>query len=148
MDDAPVLPPVRRRKKKKKLSASEEVVQGVKELLAPAKAWLPRLAVCVAVFAAVIAGIAMFAPGGVIIAARVLMATGSLMILLGFGIGAYGACSEGFIQGFLYLVIPCYCAYYFVTRWDDLWIWFACMTAGVGLASLGIEMTQWGAAAG
>jgi hypothetical protein len=30
-----------------------------------------------------------------------------------------------------------------LTRWDDLWIWFACMTGGVGLASLGIEMVRW-----
>ena len=31
-----------------------------------------------------------------------------------------------------------------VTRWDDLWPWFACSTAGVALISLGTEMLRWG----
>lgn len=93
--------------------------------------------------ALVLAGIALFASHGEIIVAWVLMALGCAMILLGFAVGAYGAFSEDFLYGFLYVVIPCYSAYYMVTRWDDLWIWFACMTGGVGLASLGVEMTRW-----
>lgn len=93
--------------------------------------------------ALVLAGIALFAPHGVLVVAWVLMALGCAMILLGYAVGAYGAFSEDFLYGFLYVVIPCYSAYYMVTRWDDLWIWFACMTAGVGLASLGVEMTRW-----
>lgn len=91
----------------------------------------------------VLAGIALFAPHGVLVVSWVLMALGCAMILVGFAVGAFGAFSEDFLYGFLYVVIPCYAAYYMVTRWDDLWIWFACMTAGVGLASLGIEMTRW-----
>lgn len=93
--------------------------------------------------ALILAGIALFAPHGVILVAWVLMALGCAMILLGYAVGAYGAFSEDFLYGFLYIVIPFYTAYYMVTRWDDLWIWFACMTAGVGLASLGVEMTRW-----
>ncbi len=93
--------------------------------------------------AVILAGIALFAPHGVIVVAWVLMGLGCAMILVGYAVGAYGAFSEDFLYGFLYVVIPCYAAYYMVTRWDDLWIWFACMTAGVGLASLGVEMTRW-----
>ena len=72
------------------------------------------------------------------------MAIGCAMILVGFGVGAYGTFSEDFLYGFLYLVIPFYTAYYMVTRWDDLWVWFACMTSGVGLVLVGIEMARWG----
>lgn len=93
--------------------------------------------------ALVLAGIALFAPHGMIVVAGVLMALGCGMILVGYAVGAYGAFSEDFLYGFLYIVIPFYTAYYMVTRWDDLWIWFACMTGGVGLASLGVEMTRW-----
>ncbi len=95
------------------------------------------------VLAVVLAGIALFAPHGVLVVAWILMGLGCAMILLGFAVGAFGAFSEDFLYGFLYLILPFYAAYYMVTRWDDLWIWFACMTAGVGLASLGIEMTRW-----
>ena len=41
-------------------------------------------------------------------------------------------------------MIPLYTAYYMVTRWDDLWVWFACSTAGVALVLLGTEMVRWG----
>jgi hypothetical protein len=97
-------------------------------------------------FAAVIAiaAIAAFAPSGMLIAACTVMALGGLMILVGYGVGAYGAFREDFLYGFLYIVIPLYTAYYMVTRWDDLWIWFACMSMGVGLMLLGIEMARWG----
>ncbi len=91
-----------------------------------------------------IAAIALIAPNGLIIAACAVMAIGCAMILVGFGVGAYGAFSEDFLYGFLYLVIPFYTAYYMVTRWDDLWVWFACMTSGVGLVLVGIEMARWG----
>ncbi|MHB1558690.1 MAG: hypothetical protein ACYC61_14625 [Isosphaeraceae bacterium] len=93
--------------------------------------------------ALVLAGIALFAPHGVLMVAWVLMALGCVMILVGFAVGAFGAFSEDFLYGFLYVVIPCYAAYYMVTRWDDLWIWFACITGGVGLASRGVEMARW-----
>jgi hypothetical protein len=33
--------------------------------------------------------------------------------------------------------------YYLVTRWDDLWRWFACSTAGVGLVLVGTEILWW-----
>jgi hypothetical protein len=107
-------------------------------------AWIKRLAWIGGTVAITIAAIAWLAPKGVVIAACALMVIGSAMILLGYGVGAYGAFGEDFLYGFLYVVFPFYAAYYMVTRWDDLWVWFTCMTSGVGLAALGIEMARWG----
>ena len=107
-------------------------------------AWPARLAGIGVVLAIAIAAVAMLAPNGMLIAACAVMAVGSVLILVGYAMGAYGAFSEDFLYGFLYLVIPLYTAYYMVTRWDDLWVWFACMTSGVGLVFLGVEMARWG----
>jgi predicted Zn finger-like uncharacterized protein len=103
--------------------------------------WLTGVGVAAAI---AIVAIALLAPSGVLIAACTVMALGGVMILVGYGVGAYGAFGEDFLYGFLYLVIPLYTAYYMVTRWDDLWVWFVCMTMGVGLILLGIEMARWG----
>jgi hypothetical protein len=106
--------------------------------------WPGRLAWLGGALAIAVAGTALFAPNGRVIAGDAVIALGSVMILTGYGMGAYGAFSEDFLYGFLYLVIPLYTAYYLVTRWEDLWVWFACMTTGVGLILLGIEMVRWG----
>jgi len=113
----------------------------------PRSAWLTWLT-WVGSAAIAIAAIALLAPSGVLIAACTVMALGGVMILVGYGVGAYGAFREDFLYGFLYLLIPLYTAYYMVTRWDDLWIWFACMTMGVGLILLGIEMARWSGVVG
>jgi predicted Zn finger-like uncharacterized protein len=105
------------------------------------RVWLTWVGVAAAI---AIAAIALLAPSGVLIAACTVMALGGVMILVGYGMGAYGAFREDFLYGFLYLVIPLYTAYYMVTRWEDLWVWFACMTMGVGLILLGIEMARLG----
>jgi transcription elongation factor Elf1 len=106
--------------------------------------WPARLA-CLGVATAIaVAGVARFAPNGMLIAACAVIALGCVLILVGYAMGAYGAFSEDFVYGFLYLVIPLYTAYYIVTRWEDLWVWFACMTTGVGLVLIGIEMARWG----
>jgi hypothetical protein len=94
----------------------------------------------------VLAAIALVAPRGTTIVGFVLLALGTLMVLVGFGAGAYGAFREDVLYGFLYLAIPLYTAYYLVTRWDDLWTWFACSTLGVGLVLLGTEMLRWSGA--
>jgi predicted Zn finger-like uncharacterized protein len=109
--------------------------------------WPIRLAWAGGTVAIALAAVALFAPSGLLIAACALMIIGCVLILVGFGVGAYGAFSEDFIYGFFYLIIPLYTAYYMVTRWDDLWIWFACMTTGFGLVLLGIELARWGGVA-
>jgi hypothetical protein len=110
-------------------------------------AWWTRLAWAGGAVAVAIAAIALLAPKGVLIAACIVMTLGCVLVLVGFGVGAYGAFSEDFLYGFLYLVIPLYTAYYMVTRWDDLWIWFVCMTLGVGMVLFGVEMARWGGVA-
>jgi hypothetical protein len=107
-------------------------------------AWPARLAWIAVVLAIIIAATAQFAPNGLLIAACAVIIIGCIMILVGFAVGAYGAFSEEFVYGFFYLVLPLYTAYYIVTRWYDLWVWFLCMTLGVGLILLGIEMARWG----
>jgi hypothetical protein len=91
----------------------------------------------------VLATVALLAPRGTLIVGCLLMIFGSLMVLLGFGAGAYGAFREDVLYGLLYLLVPLYTGYYFVTRWDDLWAWFACSTAGVALVVLGTQMLRW-----
>jgi hypothetical protein len=87
--------------------------------------------------------IALFAPRGTLLVGCLLLFVGSAMVLVGYAAGAYGAFHEDFLYGILYLLVPLYAAYYLVTRWDDLWPWFACATAGVALVALGTEMLSW-----
>jgi len=72
-----------------------------------------------------------------------LMTLGSVLVVLGYGVGAYGAFREEILYGMLYLLVPLYTAYYLVTRWEDLWVWFACSTVGAALVVLGTEMVRW-----
>lgn len=76
---------------------------------------------------------ALIVPNGSLIVACVLAALGGLMILAGYFIGLWAAWREDSLYAFLYLFIPLYTAYYFVTRWDGLRPWFIGMTVGVGL---------------
>jgi hypothetical protein len=91
----------------------------------------------------ILAGIALLAPGGLSLVGCVLLIVGSLMVVAGYIAGAYGAFSEDFLYGFFYLLIPPYTAYYMVTRWQDLWLWFACSTVGVGMVYLGTQLIRW-----
>jgi predicted Zn finger-like uncharacterized protein len=86
---------------------------------------------------------ALFARNGTVISGSVLVILGTLMVLMGYAAGAYGAFREDSLYGLLYLLIPLYAAYYIVTRWDDLWAWFACSTAGVVLVLIGTEVVRW-----
>ena len=85
---------------------------------------------------------ALFAPRGVVIAGSALIILGSLMVLVGYAAGAYGAFCEDFLYGFFYLVFPLYTGYYLVTRWEDLWKWLVSSTVGVGLVLIGIKMLE------
>lgn len=107
------------------------------------RAWMVRRG-AVAVF--LLTAIALLAPRGTLIAGLTLVVLGSILVLVGYAAGAYGAFSEDFIYGVLYLVVPLYTAYYLITRWDDLRAWFACSTAGVVLVLLGVELIRWSGA--
>ena len=91
--------------------------------------WLIRGGVA---FVLILVAIALFAPHGYWLAGCILIATGGVLILVGHLAGAFGAFSEDSLYGLFYLLIPLYTAYYIVTRWDDMWVWFACSTVGVG----------------
>lgn len=90
--------------------------------------------------------VALFAPDGPAIVGRVLLGLGSLLVLIGFAAGAYGAFCEDLLYGILYLALPFYTAYYLVTRWEDLWPWFSAATLGVGLVLLGTQILFWAGA--
>lgn len=110
-------------------------------------AWMKRGIPVLIVMAVALLATALFVPDGMLIAGYTLLGVGTLMAIVGLGAGAFGAFSEDFIHGFFYVVFPPYAAFYFVTRWDDLWIWFACVVGGVGLITLGGQVLQWGGVA-
>jgi hypothetical protein len=105
--------------------------------------WRNWLIGCAVLIALALAAVALLAPQGTLIAGCVLIVIGSVMLMTGYFVGAYGAFREDSLYGFLYLVIPLYTAYYLVTRWDDLWVWCTCSTVGVGLILLGTEIVRW-----
>lgn len=80
---------------------------------------------------------ALLAPNGTLIAACILAGLGGLLILVGYGVGLWAAWREDSLYGFAYIVFPLYTAYYILTRFDDLWPWFAAMTVGAVLVALG-----------
>jgi hypothetical protein len=104
------------------------------------KTWLAGFGVFIAI---ALLATALIAPRGVVLAGAAIIILGMAMVLIGYAAGAYGAFSEDFLYGFLYLVFPLYTAYYLVTRWEDLWRWCVCSTAGVGLVLVGTKMLQW-----
>jgi hypothetical protein len=92
-----------------------------------------------ALLATVVAIGAFVIPGFGPIGGWALTGVGVLMIAMGFFVGAYAAFREDFLYGFAYVVFPIYTGYYLVTRFDDLWPWFATSTAGFVLFNVGIK---------
>ena len=107
----------------------------------PWRAWLVRGGMVATI---ALAAIALLVPNGKLIAGSILMGVGGLMVLGGYCVGLYVAFQEDSLYGCLYLIIPMYTAYYIVTRWDELWICFACSTVGFGIVLLGTQMIRWG----
>jgi hypothetical protein len=95
-----------------------------------------------ALLAAVVAVGAFVVPGFGPIGGWALTGVGLLMIAVGFFVGAYAAFREDFLYGFAYVVFPIYTGYYLVTRFDDLWPWFATSTVGFVLFNVGIKALQ------
>lgn len=69
-------------------------------------------------------------PGFLVIGGWTLCGMGTLLVAVGYLVGAYAAFMEDFLYGFVYLVFPLYTGYYLVSRWDDLWPWFSASTVG------------------
>ena len=115
---------------------------------APGFAWRVWLVRAGAAAVLALVGTALLAPRGTLIAGCVLLAFGSFLVVLAYGAGAYGAFREDFVYGVLYLAVPLYTGYYLLTRWEDLWPWFAASTVGVALVMLGGALVQWAGGAG
>ncbi|WP_169980417.1 hypothetical protein [Tautonia rosea] len=72
----------------------------------------------------------------------VLVVLGLLLTAIGYFVGAYAAFCEDFLHGMLYLFIPIYTGYYLVTRFDDLWPFFAGSTIGFLMFLLGTRALE------
>ncbi len=86
--------------------------------------------------------VGMFAPQGPLIVAIVLALLGSVMVFASWAVGAYGAFSEDSLVGWMYVLLPFYSAYYFITRRDDLWRWWICSAVGAGFTYLAREIAS------
>lgn len=121
---------------------SVEIEQQIRRLRKANYSWLRRLLIAGSAAMFVLAAIALLAPRGTLIAGLCIVVIGMLMLIAGYGAGAYGAFCEDSLYGLLYLIFPLYTAYYMVTRWEDLWAWFACSTAGVVLIVIGTFLVE------
>jgi hypothetical protein len=130
----------RPRRTKRSQSKSTRTRTRKRESSFPWTTWLIRFGIS---FLLVLVALVLFVPQGSLITGCILMVVGGICVLVGYGAGAYGAFREDSLYGFLYLIFPLYTAYYMVTRWEDLYIWHACSTVGVGLMLAGIEIVRW-----
>ncbi|WP_152050640.1 hypothetical protein [Tautonia marina] len=71
-----------------------------------------------------------------------LVVMGLVLTAIGYFVGAYAAFCEDFLHGMLYLFIPIYTGYYLVTRFDDLWPFFAGSTLGFVIFLMGTQALQ------
>lgn len=127
------VPVPKRLKPKKVIRKAQREAASFAGRVAPAWRWLlgiPTLAVVI------LGAIAALAPNGTLIAGAILAAVGMLCVLVGFGVGAYGALHEDFIYFVLYLVFPLYTGYFIVANWDSMWRWFLLMVLGAGLVTI------------
>ena len=104
--------------------------------------WLIRGGIVAAIGLGVIA---LIVPKGTVIAGSAVIVVGCALALAGFLVGAFGAFREDSLYGFLYVFIPLYTGYYLLSRWEDMWLWFVCSAAGVGLIVLGNALIRWAA---
>jgi hypothetical protein len=67
---------------------------------------------------------------------------GLLLFLYGYASGAYIAFTEDDLYLWLYILIPCYAAYYFVSRWDEMRSRLAMIVVGLILLSIGGRLLE------
>jgi hypothetical protein len=112
---------------KKLVRAAKKEAADLFERIMPLWPWLVGVPAALAIALGLVAAIL---PGGTLIAASVLAILGILLVVGGYGLGAYVAFSEDSLNGWLFLFIPFYAAYYIVKHFDDMWLCFVPMTAG------------------
>ncbi len=67
---------------------------------------------------------------------------GLVLCIYGYASGAYIAFTEDDLYLWLYILIPCYAAYYFVSRWDEMRSRLAMIVVGLILLSIGGQMLK------
>jgi hypothetical protein len=90
-----------------------------------------------AVIAVLLAIAAVFVPAVRTPVGVALALPGLLLCLYGYATGVYIAFTEDDLYGWLFLLIPCYAAYYIVTRWDDMYTRVIIVVAGLTLLAIG-----------
>ena len=93
--------------------------------------------VSLAVIAVLSAILAVFVPAVRTPVGVALALPGLLLCLYGYVTGVYIAFTEDDLHGWLFLLIPCYAAYYIVSRWDDMYGRVIMVVAGLTLLSIG-----------
>ena len=88
--------------------------------------------------------VAVLLPNGTLIAGISLAGIGLVLLLVGYGVGAYAAFCEDTLNGFLYLFIPLYTGYYLVSNWDEMWRWFLLSSVGVVILALAVMVMEAG----
>jgi hypothetical protein len=82
--------------------------------------------------------VAAIIPGGTMIAGSILAVAGIVLLLSGYGLGAYVAFTEDSLYGILYLIFPPYTAYYIVMNWNEMWPSFALTITGAATLTIAI----------
>jgi len=126
------------RRSKKSMGAklarqAKKEAAGFAARVVPLLPWLLGVPAAITVALGLVAAIL---PGGTLIAASFLAIVGMVLVLGGYGVGAYVAFTEDSLHGWLYLFIPFYAAYYIVANWDDMWLGLALMAAGAAVVTI------------
>lgn len=95
------------------------------------------IAIGLVVAAVVIVVLAAILPGATMGVGMVVAIVGLLLALYGYASGAYIAFTEDSLYGMLYLFIPLYTGYYFVSRWDEMRSRLGIVLVGIALLALG-----------
>ena len=134
-------PPSRKRPERPKPKRRRQ--RGAAEVVRDAWAQRRVRLIAGALATALVLVIATFAvPGFATIGGIMLLAIGAVLVGAYYAVGTYAAYREDFLYGFLFLVFPIYTGYYLVTRFDELWPWFAVGTVGFLLSFAGSRALQ------
>jgi hypothetical protein len=81
----------------------------------------------------VLAALALLVPKLAVVLGAILAMIGIVLVVGGYAVGAYVAFSEDFIFGALFLLVPIFTAWYFVSRFDEMKAPLAAVCLGLGL---------------
>jgi hypothetical protein len=138
-------PPPRRRAKKKEPGSSG---RKRRETARPQPALSGRaILIGLTCVASVLVILAFFVPGTRMNIGRAIALAGLVLFVFGYGSGAYIAFTEDDLYGWLYLLLPPYAAYYFVSRWDEMSSRLVMLVVGLALLAGGGRLLETGQSA-